>query len=164
MTTLTSLNHFAGCRSLLRLTGALVLANVGCELMAGQRWETLQAIHWVENPTNTSRPGPYGELGAYQFRLQTWRMHTHQPFSTALDRRCSDDVAVRHYEWLKLRLERAALAPTPYNIALAWNAGINSVLKDRAPNPSHDYASRVHNLAMELRDRQVVATVTSKSN
>ena len=141
-----------------------MLANIGLKVSAGQRWETLQAIHWVENPTNTSRPGSYGELGAYQFRPRTWQMHTDQPFSAALDRRCSDEIAVKHYEWLKIRLERAGLASTPYNIALAWNAGLDSVLKDRAPAPSHDYASRVHNLAMELRARLAANVETAKTN
>gem|GEM_PF-5701667 len=97
----TTLNRTGRRRIFLQLAGTLLLANIGLELNAGQRWETLQAIHWVENPTNTLRPGPCGELGAYQFRPQTWQMHTSQPFSAALDRQCSDEVAVRHYEWLE---------------------------------------------------------------
>src|SRR5437868_2873477 len=64
---------------------------------AGERWETLEAIHFVENPNNREAPGPCGELGAYQFRAETWRMHSRRPFDAALDRRYSDEVAVLHY-------------------------------------------------------------------
>ncbi len=85
-------------------------------------------------------------------------MHTDQPFSAALDRRCSDAVAVRHFEWLKTRLERAGFEASPYNIALAWNAGLNAVLKNQAPAASHNYAGRVHNLATELTARRLART------
>jgi hypothetical protein len=122
---------------------------------AAQRWETLEAIHCVENPKNSMKPGPCGELGAYQFRPETWVMYSKLPFSAALDRRCSDEVAIQHYEWLKKRMERAGVPVTTYNIALAWNAGIDAVLRSRAPSVSHDYASRVTNLALDLRMHQL---------
>jgi hypothetical protein len=65
---------------------------------ASERWATLEAIHQLENPSNSEQPGALGELGAYQFREDTWKMHTTAPFSRALDRRSSDAVAVKHYE------------------------------------------------------------------
>src|SRR5437763_14849952 len=83
---------------------------------ASERWATLEAIHYVENPHNVTTPGRFGELGAYQFREATWRMHTGEPFSRALNRKASDTVAVKHYEWLKRKLEQAGVSPTPYNI------------------------------------------------
>ncbi|HVS51243.1 MAG TPA: hypothetical protein VHD62_02715 [Opitutaceae bacterium] len=113
---------------------------------ASLRWATLEAIHQLENPHNVTRPGPCGELGAYQFRFATWRMHTKAPFASALDRRMSDIVAVSHYEWLKRGLEQAHLAASPYNIALAWNGGLDAVIAGKAPGCAHDYASRVVNL------------------
>ncbi|MFI5336233.1 MAG: hypothetical protein ACHQ5A_05595 [Opitutales bacterium] len=117
---------------------------------ASQRWETLEAIHMVENPSDTTRAGRFGELGAYQFREMTWRMHTPEPFSHALDRQRSDDIAVRHYDWLQRGLERAGLPGTAYNIALAWNGGLQNVVRGRANAAAHDYADRVSNLAAEL--------------
>src|SRR2546430_6926225 len=36
------------------------------------RQVTLEAIHNLENPRDLTRPGPRGELGAYQFRESTW--------------------------------------------------------------------------------------------
>ncbi len=117
---------------------------------AAGRAETLEAIHGIENPRNSPKPGKHGELGAYQFRPATWRMHTKVPFARALDRRISDEVAVRHYEWLKRGLVRNGLDPTPYNIGLAWNAGLSATVRNRASSSAHDYAQRVSNLAHDF--------------
>lgn len=114
---------------------------------AASRWATLEAIHNLENPRNLTRPGRHGELGAYQFRPTTWRMHTNIPFRQALDRSTSDLIAVRHYEWLKRRLEEARVPATPYNIALAWNGGLTAAINGRAPRVAHDYARRAATLA-----------------
>ncbi len=117
---------------------------------ASVRWATLEAIHQLENPHDLTRPGPYGELGAYQFRADTWQMHTTIPFNRALDRRVSDDVAVRHYEWIKSGLERAGVPATPYRIGLAWNGGLDAAIRGTAPAAARDYAERVANLAALL--------------
>ncbi len=119
----------------------------GSDALAASRWATLEAIHTLENPRNLPRPGAHGELGAYQFRSTTWRMHTTTPFSRALDRQVSDVVAVQHYEWLRKNLEAARIPATTYNIALAWNSGLGSVTSGRAPARAHDYAQRASNLA-----------------
>lgn len=127
---------------------------------AAGRWATLEAIHQIENPRELTRPGTRGELGAYQFRETTWRMHSSQPFARALDRAQSDRVAVQHYEWLKKGLERAGLPVTPYNIALAWNGGLEAVVLGRVVAASHDYARRAETLA-EIYDgrRNAVAAM-----
>jgi hypothetical protein len=139
-------------RPLLRLAlpyaAAFVIALLTCvNAYASSRWATLEAIHKLENPRNLTKPGRHGELGAYQFRSSTWRMHTSVPFSRAIDRSTSDVVAVKHYEWLKRGLEAAGLPATPYNIALAWNGGLSAVISGRSPAIAHDYARRAVNLA-----------------
>jgi hypothetical protein len=116
-------------------------------LRASERWATLEAIHQIENPRDSTRPGPFGELGAYQFRSTTWRMHTAVPFERAHDRQVSDAVAVQHYEYLKRGLRAAGLTPSTYNIALAWNSGLNAVISGTSPRVSHHYATRATNLA-----------------
>ncbi|HVU33167.1 MAG TPA: hypothetical protein VHE61_07010 [Opitutaceae bacterium] len=123
------------------------------------RSATLEAIHALENPRNVTRPGPCGELGAYQFREATWRTYTGRPFADALNRGISDAVAVRHYEWLKLRLEQAHLPATTYNIALAWNGGIRAAITGRASRSARDYAERAANLAAVLERTSTVADV-----
>lgn len=129
------------------------LAIGGGAAFASERWETLQAINWVENPHNSTRVGPRGELGPYQFRPSTWRMHTNKPFALAVERQAADEVAVRHYEWLKRGLKSNGIDATPYNIALAWNAGLDRVVNGRAPASAQEYASQVSNLVENLKAR-----------
>ncbi len=133
-----------------------------CAASAGEvsdvdRAATLEAIHMLENPRNVSRPGPRGELGAYQFRAATWRSYSSEPFECALDRSKSDEVAARHFEWLRQRLDAAHVPVTPYTIALAWNGGIGAALSGRAPRAARDYAERASNLAGVFARRSVVA-------
>lgn len=104
----------------------------------------------VENPRDLAKAGPAGELGAYQFRQETWAMYSVRPFRDALIRAYSDEVALAHYEWLRAGLKRNGLEASSYNIALAWNAGLSAVVKGRAPRAARFYAERVNNLASEL--------------
>jgi hypothetical protein len=124
--------------------------SVGTALRAASREATLLAIHEIENPRNLPTPGRRGELGAYQFRYATWKMHTDIPFYRAVDKSVSDVIAVRHYEWLKRGLERARLPASPYNIALAWNSGLAATVAGRSPRVAHRYAERARNLADEF--------------
>jgi hypothetical protein len=136
------------------LTSILLLVPIlGFALKAGadDRWETLRAINWVENPTNHSRAGRFGELGPYQFRAGTWRMHTKKPFRLATQRETADEVAIKHYEWIKENLERAGVDANPFNIAMAWNTGVGNVVNGRVPSVSYDYAERVTNLVQTFK-------------
>lgn len=148
------------------LKRALLLGGLGAlfaapTALAAGRWATLEAIHTLENPRNLTRPGPFGELGAYQFRPATWRMHTKVPFRQALDRAESDAVAVAHYDYLKRGLERNGRPATPYMIALAWNGGLDAAVKGNSPSVAHDYARRARNLAEELETRAVSAAASA---
>lgn len=134
---------------------ALILAVSASVSFASDRWETLEAIHWVENPTMSTKPGAHGELGPYQFRRATWQMHTQQPFRLALDRAEADKVAVKHYEWICRGLERRGLPVTPYNVALAWNAGLSAVINGKVPSSSRHYGTRVANLVDDMKARQL---------
>jgi hypothetical protein len=142
---------------LARLAPVFIFASmfIPAQARASERWATLEAIHQLENPGNSDLPGSCGELGAYQFREETWKMHTQAPFSRALDRRSSDAVAVKHYEWIKLELEHRGIVATPYRIALAWNGGIRAVLEESPPAVAVDYASRAANLAAEFGRGQI---------
>lgn len=124
-----------------------------CKAAAADRWETLRAINWVENPTNQTQVGRFGELGPYQFRPGTWRMHSNKPFSLATQRAAADEVAVKHYEWIKRTLERAGAEANVFNIAMAWNCGVDAVLSGRAPTASYNYAERVSTLVETFKQR-----------
>jgi hypothetical protein len=120
---------------------------------ASDRWETLRAINWVENPTNQTAVGRFGELGPYQFRPGTWRMHTDKPFRQAVQRAVADEIAIKHYEWIKRTLEQRGVEASVFNIAMSWNCGVEAVLSGRAPSVSHNYAERVTNLVGTLKER-----------
>ena len=143
----------------MRHWGAICLVlGLGCAAAsASERAAILEAIHQIENPRNVARPGPRGELGAYQFRAETWRMHTALPFARAIERACSDVVAERHYDWLRRGLERAGLPATAYHVALAWNSGLHAVITGRAPPTAHRYAERAANLAAALHAERRLA-------
>lgn len=141
----------------MRRWGALVLV-MGLSLAgATERAATLEAIRNLENPRNLTRPGPRGELGAYQFRPDTWRMHTTLPFTQATDRATSDRLAVAHYEWIRRGLEKARLPVTAYNVALAWNGGLAAAVRGKSPAAAHRYAERAANLAAVLHEEQRLA-------
>jgi hypothetical protein len=134
-------------RAFLKQVSLFILATALASIAAASgRWETLRAINLVENPTNHNRMGSKGELGPYQFRSQTWRMHSRRPFSEALNRTSADEVAARHYEWIRIGLVGAGIDPNPYNIALAWNCGLGAVVGGRVPASSYQYAEQVTNL------------------
>ena len=137
---------------------------LGFTIVAGasDRWETLRAINWVENPNNHTGVGRYGELGPYQFRPATWRMHTDKPFNLAVQRTTADEVAVKHYEWIKRTLERRGVEASVFNIAMAWNCGVEAVLGGRAPTVSYNYAERVSNLVETLKERVRPVVVEEK--
>jgi hypothetical protein len=124
---------------------------------AADRALILRAINQVENPTNRTGPGPNGELGPYQFRRNTWKMHSDQPFVRANERALADDVAAKHFEWIRRGLIKAGLEPSAFNIALAWNGGLSAVTAGRAPSASLRYARRVANLVAEAERRQAEA-------
>ncbi len=138
----------------LLLLAALLCAICGLPTAAladMERADVLRAINWVENPTNHTRRGSHGELGPYQFRAKTWRLHTRKSFNLAVIREHADEVAVQHYEWIKRGLTRAGIDPNPFNIAMAWNSGLGSVLKGRVPEVTYNYAQRVTNLVESQR-------------
>ncbi len=106
----------------------------------------IEAIHSLENPRNLTSVGRRGELGPYQFRPATWRMHTAKPFEMAKDHKTATDVALLHSMWIRRGLVKAGMEPTVYNVALAWNAGLEATIKGKATRVSHQYAQRAQNL------------------
>jgi len=113
---------------------------------AWERIMVLEAIHQVENPNDSMRIGPRGELGPFQFRPAVWNTYTQKPFSLAADRAEAQTVAELHFEWIKKGLERNKLEVSPYYIGLVWNAGMRATLNGRASAHSQFYAERVANL------------------
>ncbi len=142
-------------RLLLLAATAAMMLGMAAPVRASLRSDVLEAIHMVENPHDVRRPGRHGELGAYQFRQETWRMHSQAPFAQALDRSASDAVAIQHFEWISRSFTRAGVSVTAYNVALAWNGGLQAAIKGRVPAATRDYAERVNNLVEDMHAHQL---------
>lgn len=114
-----------------------------------ERQRLLAAIAQVETGTaDTNKParqvGRGGERSAWQISATNWSRYTRAPFIDAsLDARLASAVASLHVEWLVGQLRKAGMDPTPYALALAWNAGPTAVAQHRAPPAAHAYAVRV---------------------
>ena len=121
-----------------------------CLARAHDARATLEAIRQVENPRELTRPGAAGELGPWQFKAETWRMHTSRPHRLALNREESLRVALLHHAWICRGLARAKLPQDAYHVALAWNSGLHATVHRRSPARSHRYAERVANIAASL--------------
>jgi hypothetical protein len=89
-------------------------------------------------------------------------MHTEKPFRLAVQRATADEVAVKHYEWIKHMFEKAGVEPNAFNIAMAWNCGVEAVLSGRVPNVSYAYAQRVTNLVEAFKERSRPLAVETK--
>ena len=72
------------------------------------------------------RPGPGGELSAWQITECVWRQHMMPlPFSEAHDPELAHACAVKHVRWLVAQIERHSLVVTPQRVATAWHFGIS---------------------------------------
>jgi hypothetical protein len=79
-------------------------------------------------------------------------MHTSSSFELAENREVANTVAKRHYAWIEAQLRANGVDSSPYNVALAWNAGVNAVIRGAAPAVAHDYATRVINVASAIQE------------
>lgn len=83
------------------------------------------------------------ETGNRHVRGRAGEMGPHQVGPAA---RADNGNAQRHLRWMQRTLREAGLAPTPYLLALAWNAGCERVIQDREQARHRNYARRVMNL------------------
>jgi hypothetical protein len=138
----------------------LTLIIVGALCLTGRAGTdaVLRGIRIVETQDQLHPPrGKLGERGPYQFRRSTWRMHTSSSFELAENREVANTVAARHYAWIEAQLRASGIKPSSYNVALAWNAGVNAVIRGNAPAVAHDYAARVLNVATAIAEAATVA-------
>ncbi len=107
----------------------------------------LQAVAQVESGCDDKAVGKRGERGRYQLSPAVWGQHARkQPFTLAHNATESKVVADHHIQWLLDRLRFASIELTPYNIALAWNAGFSAMTHNKLTAVHRDYADRVVNL------------------
>ena len=109
----------------------------------------LEAIHEVENPKSLHTAGPFGELGNHQLIRDTWCRYTTLPFEPryVCDPEIEEGVALKHFQWIRREFREHGIPETPFNYALAWNAGLRKAFfPETAGVSSLMYALRVENL------------------
>jgi hypothetical protein len=88
--------------------------------------------------------GALGEEGPWQFMPSTWAMHMPgRPLAMARDERLARACAVKHVRWLQAQLGRQGVDASAFNIAAAWNAGLTSYVRGRAPVRAYRFAADV---------------------
>jgi len=72
------------------------------------------------------RPGPCGELSAWQITETVWRQHmAPRPFRQARDPALARACAVKHLAWLIAGIGNRGLELTPARLATAWHFGLS---------------------------------------
>lgn len=114
-----------------------------CHAEVVDRTKLLCAVVVVEA---TPGRGANGELGPYQLTRGVWARHSALRFNLANAKGVEGDrVALAHLAWLQTHVDN----PTPYRLALAWNAGLGAVQRNSFSDSSVDYAHRVRNVYEE---------------
>jgi hypothetical protein len=105
---------------------AIMAALLAAQCFAVDHGRLLWAIAAVETG-HKPRPGRSGETGAHQMMPAAIR---------------DNGTPQRHLAWLARHLPN----PTPYRLALAWNAGLTATIEGRTLPRHHDHAQRVVNV------------------
>lgn len=100
----------------------------------------LHALSLVESGGNAAAVGRRGERGAFQM----------MPAVVAECGGYGERQAAAKLRLLARELEHAGVDPQPFNLALAWNAGLGAVLRARALTVSYQHAGRVCALFEQL--------------
>jgi hypothetical protein len=114
----------------------------------------VETIRMVENSTSTGRAG---EESPWQILPSVWRQYSKKPISWARGRSIEHRaeqrrVVLAHIAWIQDRLKSIDLAhDSPYNIALVWCAGFETVRLGRASAAKRDYAGRAQNIYESLK-------------
>ena len=125
---------------------ALLLFILACTAAYSQtNYDVLvDSISQVESPQG--KMGKAGERTTFQFTRAVWKQHSTLPFVQSQQNPVeARRVAIAHCQWLS----RNVYSPTPYRIALAWNAGATAANRNSVNRRQADYARRVVNIYEE---------------
>lgn len=99
-----------------------------------------QAIAAAENtPTGHGRLGEQTPLQFHPQTIEQYMPGFHGELTPAQGR----ELGRKHLTWLRFELARSGVDPSPFNLALAWNCGLDRTLRGRAPEASFAYARKV---------------------
>lgn len=93
------------------------------------------------------QPGALGEAGPWQIRAVTWAQHMPGiPFARAVQAGPARTCALKHIAWLSAALEARGVPATAFNVAVAWNAGLERYTSGGAPVRAYRYGADVEAL------------------
>ncbi len=82
----------------------------------------------------------------------TWAQHMPgMPFARAVQERPALACALKHIAWISAALEASGVPATPFNVAAAWNSGLDCYIHGRAPVRAYRYARDVEQIYEHLR-------------
>lgn len=121
----------------------------------------LKALSQIESNDNDKAKGRHGELSRYQIKRSVWKQH----FPSEKDQRHIPSEARRcakaHLCWLELKLclAQRIKEPSPKDIYVAWNLGLEGYSRhdfsfDKLPVRIQDRAQRFTNIYHALRNNQ----------
>ena len=114
----------------------------------------LQALSAVESGHNARAIGAAGERGAYQMT----------PAVVASCGGYGEREAAKEVQRIEARLIHLNIEPTPFHIALAYNAGLGAVQRGAAPVRSYQHATRVCAVLERLKKEAISDTEQPTTN
>jgi hypothetical protein len=114
----------------------------------------LWALAQVETPHGVpTEVGPFGEEGRWQI-VPAVRADRTLELVARGERVTERALAAAHVRWIERTLTREGVDPLPFNIALAWNAGVHQATRGRAPVSAYHFAARVVNLTAYATEQE----------
>lgn len=104
----------------------------------------VDALRERETGAGPVRDGARGERGPWQITRAVWALHMPgKPFAQARQAAPARACALKHVRWIAAQLEARGVDASAFNLALAWNAGLEGATHGRAPERAYDYARAV---------------------
>lgn len=101
------------------------------------------ALAQAETPHGVpARPGPAGETGRWQLTPAV-RKDRGAWLRARGEAVTDENIAIAQVIWLQNELQRNGKLPVEFNIALAWNAGLERSISGHAPTRASEFAARV---------------------
>ncbi len=115
------------------------------------------ALAQIETPHGVpAQPGPAGETGRWQLTAAV-RRDRGADLAARGEPVTDEALAMAQVAWLQEQLTRHGAAPLLFNVALAWNCGLEQTLHGRAPERSFEFARRVLAVTVEIQNDRWLA-------
>lgn len=112
------------------------------------------ALACIETPHGVpEQPGPAGETGRWQLTPAV-RADRGAELRARGEVVTDEALAEAQVLWLQRELQRRGAAPLLFNVALAWNCGLDRTLSGQAPERSYDFARRTMTVTVQIHNER----------